>query len=344
MSSIDVHTGRWTRWAGGPVMGSTITLTPRDGYFLTAFLALFVSFVGGQFWCILRFLIHQLRANRPSADDLHRQQQAVLRNSTSPLAVMGLLVNLAWAGRSQSKHPVLRSIGVVVIALVSLAAFAVASLFSSHVTSAENFVLLKGRQCGSWRWQDVEVLSAAGGGASNAGDIASLTPAWSAYYTESSQASRESLVYAGNCYVDFDNPSDCQNFITQQLPFRLIRDAKCPFSNGLCANSSLEIDSDYLYSDTHLGLNTAQSDRIAYRRKMTCSVLGTDGYTSSSIAPMLPSDPGADAAYPYSNNTFFYYGPTSQPKIYGQANYTQFYSNYSHSRATIGNDKDYDIS
>ena len=344
MSSNGVHTGRWTRWADGRVMGSTVTLTSSDGDFLVAFLALFVSYVGSQLWGILRFLIHQWRANRRPADNFHRQQQAVLRNSTSPDAALWLWVNLAWTGRSQTRHPLLRSITVILIALANIAAFAVASIFSSNVTSTKNFVLLKGQQCGSWRWQAVEALSAAGDSANNPASTASLVPAWSAYYTDSVQASRESLSYGRNCYVDYENPFDCQNYITQKLPFTTRGDAECPFGEGLCADSSLEIDSDYLYSDTHLGLNTGGSDRVAYRRKMTCSVLGTDGYASSSVAPMLPSDTNSDGAYPYSNNTFFYYGPTYQQKMDGRVNYTQFYSNYSHSRATFGNDKDYDIS
>lgn len=75
MSSDIACTGRWIRWADGPVLGSTLTLTSRNGSFLVAFLALYVSFVGGQFWTILKFLIHQWRAKRRPKDALHHQQQ-----------------------------------------------------------------------------------------------------------------------------------------------------------------------------------------------------------------------------------------------------------------------------
>ncbi len=75
MSSDIAYTGHWVRWADGPVLGSTLTLTSRNGAFLVAFLALFVNFVGGQFWTILKFLVHQLRAKRRSEDALHHQQQ-----------------------------------------------------------------------------------------------------------------------------------------------------------------------------------------------------------------------------------------------------------------------------
>ena len=75
MSSDIAYTGHWVRWADGPILGSTLTLNSRNGGFLVAFLALYVNFVGGQFWTILKFLIHQWRVERRPKDALHHQQQ-----------------------------------------------------------------------------------------------------------------------------------------------------------------------------------------------------------------------------------------------------------------------------
>lgn len=74
-----------------------------------------------------------------------------------------------------------------------------------------------------------------------------------------------------------------------------------------------------------------------------CSVLSTVGYTSSSVTPLLPGDTYVEGAYPYSNNTYFYYGPNVRPAAISAANYTVSYSNYSNNRATQV-DNGYDIS
>lgn len=222
---------------------------------------------------------------------------------------------------------------------MNVAAFAVAGIFSSHVTSTTNLVLVRNQTCGSWRWPAVETLNAVESVGINLKDHSTLALGWSAYYSELLRRSRRDVTYARRCYDDTQNsPSpDCQLYITQQIPYTTEENAPCPFDNGLCLSPAVQTESHHIFSDTDLGINTAKADRVAYRRKMTCSVLYTEGYTSSSVTPLLPGDTYVEGAYPYSNNTYFYYGPNIEPPTLSAANYTAYYSNYSASRATLLN-------
>lgn len=346
MSSDNVYTGLWVRQADGSFMGSTLTLTSRDGAFLVAFLALFVNFVGGQSWSILKFLIHQSRAERRSEDALHHQQQAVLRNSTSAVAALWLWLRLAWAWRSQTSRPLLRSLVLVLVALLNIAAFSVAGIFSSHVNSISNRVLLQNQTCGSWRWQAVETLDAAGAMENNFDDFNALIPGWSAYYTDLLRTSRRDVTYARSCYDNTLNTlsPDCQVYITQQLPYMTNENAECPFDHALCLSPAVQVESDPVFSDIHLGINTAKADRVAYRRRLTCSVLTTDGYTSSSVTPLLPGNDRLDGESPYSKRTNFYYGPMIQPQSVTAVNFTNFYRSLPVSRITQQMGNGYEIS
>ena len=228
---------------------------------------------------------------------------------------------------------------------MNVAAFAVAGIFSSHVTSTTNLVLLRNQTCGSWQWPTVETLDPVESVGNNLKNIRTLIPGWSAYYTELLRRSRRDVTYVRSCYEDTPDLAspDCQQYITQQIPYKTEENVSCPFDNGLCMSAAVQTESDPILSDTDLGINTAKADRVAYRRKMTCSVLYTDGYTSNSVSPLLPGDTYVDGAYPYSNNTYFYYGPNVQAPIFSAENYTIVYSNYSDSRATLL-DNGYDIS
>lgn len=43
-----VYTGVWINWSKGPVLGSTLTMSVRNGGIMIAVLALFVQLAGGQ--------------------------------------------------------------------------------------------------------------------------------------------------------------------------------------------------------------------------------------------------------------------------------------------------------
>lgn len=90
------YTGIWFNWGHGAVTGSTLTLNERNGGLLTAFLAIFVSATGAATWKIMRYSLHQYRARQEYQDGLHHQQQAIFRNSDSPVGASWQLMQLTW--------------------------------------------------------------------------------------------------------------------------------------------------------------------------------------------------------------------------------------------------------
>ena len=66
-----VHTGPWINWSRGPILGSTITLSERDGDLFIAFLGIFVTAAGAACWKIMSFVMHQLRSPHDAQDGIH---------------------------------------------------------------------------------------------------------------------------------------------------------------------------------------------------------------------------------------------------------------------------------
>lgn len=143
-----------------------------------------------------------------------------------------------------------------------------AGIFSSHVTSTTNLVLLQNQTCGSWRWRAVETLNAVESVENNYKDVSTLLPGWSAYYTELLHRSRQDVTYVRSCYngTQYSPSPDCQKYVTQQIPYTTEENVPCPFDNDLCMSPAIQMESDPIFSDTDLGINTAKADRVVYRR------------------------------------------------------------------------------
>ena len=78
------YTGPWINWSHGAVLGTTITLSSRDGSLFTAFLAMFVTVTGAAWWRITCFLLHQNNASEQYQDGIRHQHQNILRNTNGP--------------------------------------------------------------------------------------------------------------------------------------------------------------------------------------------------------------------------------------------------------------------
>jgi hypothetical protein len=141
-----VYLGIWTNWAGGRVMGSTLTTTRQNGTLLIAFTAFFIGIVASRFWSILALVLHRLYS-RLGTDALHHQRQAVLRNSSAADNALWLFIRIAWAWKK--RESLIRTLPVMLCALVSISVFIVAGGFSSQISSGiSNNVLLNGENCG----------------------------------------------------------------------------------------------------------------------------------------------------------------------------------------------------
>lgn len=128
-----LHVSPKLRHALTLIRGATVTLTNRDGALLTAFLALFVTFVGRSFWRIFCFVAHRTLSTSAAQDGLYHQTQAVLRNADESIAGLKYFVLLAWNWRKKSTRLWLRFIPLIGVATVVTIGFFVASVFSSQV-------------------------------------------------------------------------------------------------------------------------------------------------------------------------------------------------------------------
>ena len=315
-SNVTTHTGPWMNWTKGPIYGGTITLALRDGSILVSFFALFVRLVGSHLWSIFCYLLHQWRSKPGNRDAFHHQHQAILRNSSSVTTTLWLWLKVGWAWRSETFHPMLRSLAFVAIAILHIAAFGIAGLFSSRIVITDSSVLVRSNVCGAWPQSDQFAHS-------NYINFTNTTPAvlreQESYAINSRLDLTSSLAYVQECYPD---ASDCENyeFIVGALNQTVKWNASCPFDESLCLTDAIEIDTGYIDSAIDLGINAKPGDRVLYRKTISCAVLSSDSpYNTSEVGPM-PNNP----AYPDDDEMQFYYGPDNQGD-----NYTYRSSNYS---------------
>ncbi|KAJ3563955.1 hypothetical protein NPX13_g8015 [Xylaria arbuscula] len=289
------QTGVWTNWSRGRILGATLSLSRQNGNLLIAFTAFFVGLVSSRFWRIVCFILHRYYASPAANDVLHHQQQAILRNSPSPDSGIWALGQLSWAWRHSAKRSFIRVLPSFICAVISLTAFAVASGFSSHVsTGISDEVLVKSNDCG--------LLDPSGNLTIETGNI---------FHAKVDEDIAAAANYAQQCYMgNSSNVFDCAtgHFVLGRLPTILDSDADCPFTTGLCRNNTgnIRLDTGYLSSNDHFGLNSPADQHILFRRVMQCAPLNTIAFKKEAVF------------YNYStgvivNYTRYYYGPVPSP-------------------------------
>ena len=270
-----VYLGVWTNWSRGRIRGATLTMSRRNGGLLTAFLALFVTVVGTRFWRIGCFFVHRYFASEQARDALCHQRQAILRNAADSTSGLWDLLNACWAWRRHGLAPYRRLLPSVLFAILTVMAFAVATIFSSEITtSVGHEVLLKDSSCGYIR-EDMR---------NNETAAAVIVP-----YV--SQRTALSVAYAQRCYNNNSNFRDCSVFYKPRLQWTADRNSICPFPGGedICLTNfnNLHLDSGYIDSDRDLGINSSPGMSFLYRSVADCAPLKTKGY--SKITTNVPS-------------------------------------------------------
>jgi hypothetical protein len=308
-----VYHGAWVNWSHGAIVGSTITLSARNGSLLTAFLAIFVAVTGAALWKILSFSIHQSRTSQDARDGLHHQQQVILRNSGSPGAASWQLLQLSYAWRKLARRPFWRSLPLALLALANLIAFAVAGIFSSEVTKAAgDAVLIRSENCGNWTLNNTSVIFA--------------------LYHKTLNDTFTAAGYARACYGSQSDTLQCNQYNKQRITYTMNRNDTCPFAAGMCLYSdtaALSIDTGNISSHDDLGINTQEKDRITYRRKTTCAPIIDEGYiTSLNYTDAVKiKDLGYFEGQHGDTLDFYNFGPS------GGSNFTYFYNRHA---ATTG--------
>ncbi|KAF2870603.1 hypothetical protein BDV95DRAFT_495673 [Massariosphaeria phaeospora] len=269
------YIGLWTNWSQGQVLGATITLTQRNGGFLIAFLALFVTLTGTCFWMIVAFSTHQILSRETAQDAIYHQRQAILRNAETSALGCWKLVCMLWTWRRHDKSRLIKRLSApLLMSFLVLLGFTIAGIFSSRVATD--------------RGGEVLVASSACGTFSNEGAVAEEIGIINAYLVQRVQSSSN---YALMCYKNNSATQNCRTFVRPSLQARTTRDVSCPFpaGEGICRNASdaVRLDSGLLNSHFDLGINAHPEHRFLYRSVKECAPIRNEGYTilNSSTSP-----------------------------------------------------------
>lgn len=281
-----VHLGLWTDWSRGRVVGQTLTLNREHANLLIAFTASFVVFVGARFWRIICLFLHQVYSTSDARDALHHQRQVLLRNSgcsdsgavgsmsifSSSLVLTAVLqfrfIALLHAWRHSSFKSAVRVAPALTLAAAFAIGFTIAGGYSSKIflggDNRGSAVLLKGTDC--------TVIS----------NVTSMAGQLSFEDIES-KVTVTANNYVQQCYsANSTGLTDCNYFVSPRLPGFVDNAAPCPFKESLCRNKSTNtaLDTGYINTDIHLGLNAPPEERMFVRHLLHCAPLLTEGHSS----------------------------------------------------------------
>jgi len=241
-----------------------LTLEQQHGQLLFAAMVFYVTVVSTKAWSIAKCVLHQYRANGRVDDLPTRKTQLVLRNSGTGFHALTELLCLFWKIRShfrdsKRRHQLLAPGLLLLFALVFTTAFLVASNMTSYIASTtDTNVLLLPSNCG---------------GIMNHPNI--TKPEMATYMSSKlGEAVRhQKICYTGD-QQSILHPA-CRTLPGERLNYT-VEDVECPFNNGICitnGSTPLKIDSGFINSNHHLGLNSKMDDSIDVRRIVTCSPL-----------------------------------------------------------------------
>jgi hypothetical protein len=128
-------------------------MTRQSGSLLISFTAFFVTIVAARFWSTACLILHRGFSTAKPEDALYHQRQAILRNSSSSASGLFSLIQLSLAWRNLAQRRFIRTIPSIIFAAVCLLLFALASGFSSSISTAiGDEVLVDGTNCGLINW------------------------------------------------------------------------------------------------------------------------------------------------------------------------------------------------
>jgi hypothetical protein len=218
-------------------------------------------------WHLISFGYHQYRADGKAKDGLFRQQQALLRQSSTPTSIMVDNIKLWWSWRNRTNKALARTFVPVSLSIICAIGTIAASIASSFVVDTSNLeVLVRSPFCGR---PEKEYL-----------ERGPVTPYTTALQHISSQ-------YSQDCYPTYMQgnttfPVRCRVFVRPNVDLPTIEMAECPFQPDLCAttkdgsSATVTLDSGLVDANDLFGLNLARKDRVKFRKKSTCAVLRPD--------------------------------------------------------------------
>lgn len=271
MSEVDnslVRQGFWINYSEGHILGATLTTDQRVANIVVAIMAIVVAAAAGSAWNLVMFSWHQLRGTSQLRDGLFRQQQILFRTMAPPSSVFVESLKLLWIWRKDTRswHNAQRWLPVLTISFVFGIASLAASISSSYVISTTDLeVLVDGSTC-----RNVNI-SAYGG-----------APIYYAPTTLDTSVVTSSRSYADECYGGGSLPPRCRIYVHPRIATNAST-GPCPFNPSMCRlkgalEASMTLDSGYLDSNDHFGINSPPKDRVQLRRLATCAPIDTTKY------------------------------------------------------------------
>ncbi|KAI1321391.1 hypothetical protein F5Y16DRAFT_405271 [Xylariaceae sp. FL0255] len=285
-----VYLGLWTNWSRGRVLGATLTITRQDANLLIAFTSTFIAFVASRVWRSICFILHRQYSISTPQDASYHQVQAILRNASAAEDGLRLSLNLLSTSlRRKHKRNRRRILFIAVVGIALIASFTTLGGFSSRITFTNDEVLIDSARCGYlYVTSNGGALSYFDGTAYQSGQV------------------NNALNYVQQCYsnISTSNQAECDHYAATRITGHAETNASCPFDNAICITdrANIRIDSGYINSHTHFGLNSPPEKRVLWRNILQCAPLVTDGYTSR------------DSQSP-TNDTLYHYGTVDESDV-----------------------------
>jgi hypothetical protein len=237
------------------------------------FFTLFIKLSSGYLWGTISFVIHQINASGKPRDDSYHQLQLILRNTESESTFANQLIKIVWVHRGGRLRTYYKSLILILFASLYALGFALASGLSSRVIAATDAsVLSVSQHCGWFQEPSLGNISSLASG--------QLFESVNAISVMARNVYRRSASYSRSCYGRFgDNSTACGNYVRPTLPYVVTRGLPCPFYEEACNGTAISLDTGYMRSNTHLGVNTRPEDAISVRKVLTCVPLAGENYT-----------------------------------------------------------------
>jgi hypothetical protein len=265
MSNYTIRTGFWYDHTHSNILGATLTLEMAWGNRLVSALTTAVTISGSCFWIILAFALHQTIIIGHNTDVLGLQHGVMLRNSGSASGTLWDLTKSWRAWRQGTRKVWLRSLALIIPALVVWLGFLAAGILVSDVASKSYTgvqVLLEPSECGYWIYDS----------SSNANSLANGA-------VRMLQDTFNARAYAANWYGNTSSVLAASSLFPQaRLPYSTKVNTSCPINPERCWSSGFTMITPPLDSHVMLGINAPSSNRVQFQKTVTCAVVETEDF------------------------------------------------------------------
>ena len=253
----------WTDHTYSDISGARITTNVECGALVLTILTLAVSLAEGAVWSIIAYTLFQLLASRHDVETFRTQIQLILINPTGSFTDWWNLLVTGWRWRKHKLKVFFLLLALSLVPLLFFIGFAVAQIMVSRVTlpgyQANKFPA-SGGTCGliQYHYDSLD---------------GKLVPQQHVI-----NVTKVAQNYRRQCYHQSSDTISCGGFVVQELTYQTSY-VDCPWKDDLCLTTrALQLDTDWIDSHNHLGINAKPSDRVQARVVSTCSVINPSNY------------------------------------------------------------------